>query len=78
MFIDDRPFCEYFFWKVCENSCLIFILQTRKHEGTPCQRISFFEDLFHFLIFFNKCQKGRHENSLKGDEFLITIDDPMI
>ena len=57
MFIDDRPFCEFFFWKVCENSCLIFILQTSTHEGTPCQRISFFEDFFAFLIFFKQMSK---------------------
>ena len=42
MFIDDLPFCEDFFCKLCQNSSLLFILPTSTHKSTPCQRISFF------------------------------------
>ena len=57
MFIDDRPFCEWFFWKVCKNSCLLFSLETSTHKGTPCQRIPFFEYFFTFFDFFEKIVK---------------------
>ena len=55
MFIDDRPFCELFVWKVWWKSSLSFILSTNTHNRTPCQRTSRFD---YFLTFFYFVQKG--------------------
>ena len=57
MSIDDWPFCEEVFWKLCQNSCLSFFLATSTHKRTPCQRISFFEYFFTFFYFVEKTVK---------------------
>jgi len=54
MSIDDWPFCEEVFWKLCQNSGLSFFLATSTHKRSPCQRISLFEYFFIFFIFFEK------------------------
>ena len=51
----DRPFCEWIFWKVYQNSSLLFFQATSTHKRTPCQMISF---LKFFFIFFDFFQNG--------------------
>ena len=59
MFIDDWAFCEVLFWKVCNNSSLLFLLATSTHKRTPCRRISSFDVFFIFFEFFQKKSKWR-------------------
>ena len=57
MFVDDRTFCEEFFWKLCKKINFIIFIADSKYKRAPCQRIPFFEYFFTFFYFFEKMVK---------------------